>query len=57
MEMFSDNMSDTGSGTRLIKAPAKDSASPLNQDVEDLLDRALDDSDDYDDDDDATSFI
>lgn len=44
--MFSDNMSsDSGSQARLIKAPKKDMASPLNQDMEDLLERALDESD------------
>lgn len=55
--MFADDMSDGHSSTRLIKTPNKDSASPLNQqDVEDMLERALDESDDeYDES--ATSFI
>lgn len=53
--MFSDNMSEASSHTRLIKAPAKDLSSPLNQDVEDMLERALDDTDEYDDS--TTSFI
>lgn len=53
--MFSDNLSEgDGSRTHLIKAPEKDMASPLNQDVEDLLERALDDTDD---DESHTSFI
>ena len=53
--MFSDNLSETSSHTKLIKAPAKDHSSPLNQDVEDLLERALDDTDDFEDS--TTSFI
>lgn len=55
LEMFSDNVSsEGGSRTRLIKAPEKDMASPLNQDVEFLLEKALDDTDD---DESHTSFI
>ena len=54
LEMLSDDLSEGGSNTRLIKAPAKRAASPLNQDMDDLLERALDDTDDYDS---TTSFI
>ena len=52
LEMFSDNLSEGHSSTRLIKAPERDHASPLND--EDILERALDESDDYDS---TTSFI
>lgn len=54
MEMFSDNLSEGHSSTRLIKAPERDHSSPLNQDVEDMLEKALDESDEYDS---TTSFI
>lgn len=55
MEMFSENLSEgDDSRTHLIKAPERDAASPLYHDVDDLLERALDDS--YDEES-ATSFI
>ena len=54
--MFADDMSDGHSSTQLIKASGKGSASPLNQqDVEDMLERALDESDEYDET--TTSFF
>ena len=52
--MFSDDMSEDQSTTQLIKAPEKDIASPLNQNTEDMLERALDESEEYDS---TTSFI
>lgn len=55
LEMFSDNLSEASSHARLIKAPAKDLSSPLTQDVDDLLERALDDTDEYEES--TTSFI
>lgn len=57
MEMFGDDdMSDGESHTHLIKAPDKDTASPLNNDEDYLLEQALDEVDEYDQDS-TTSFI
>ena len=53
--MFSDNTSEGDSHANLIKAPERDVASPLNQDVDDLLEQALDEADEYDSN--TTTFI
>ncbi len=42
--MYSENGSEDGSDTHLVKAPKKRMASPLNQDIEDLLEGALDET-------------
>lgn len=53
--MLPDNMSESDSRTRLVKAPVRHKASPHNQDVDELLEKALDETDEYEDS--TTSFI